>query len=901
MASRVFTFDDFELDADAFELRRAGQPVPMEPQVFEVLALLVENAGRVVPKDEIIQAVWPSGFISDAALNSRIMAARKAVSDDGEQQRMIRTVRGRGYRFVGDVSHAGTPTAPTLERHDRSDAVPGPSPLPLQVPTTSFVGRDSELGRLAELLKRPTCRLVTIAGPGGVGKTRLANQLASRLRVAGAQVTVIGLHGVETIHDMHLAIAREMELQLTGPTVEQIAAALANHDGTLVLDNIEPLLPDAAASLSRLVTETATLRVVVTSREVVGLRDEWVFPIGGLAQTAGNDGISDAERLFMEREAQAGLESDGSSDDAVRRICEQVDGMPLGLELAAALRRYLSREEIAAHIAADLGVLRSDLRDVPQRHRSVPGLLDESLRRLDPDALDALLAMSVFEGSFALASAHRVAGAPLPVVRGLVDRSLLQTTGGAYSLHPLLRQLARERLGPLRHSIEQVHAGHYADFMDRCRIPLESADQVATVASIDAEFRDVVAALRWASRNARLDLIERLAYPLSHYAQVRGRLLDIAEAIDQAVAAAEHAGEPSWRLLALLLTIRTWLDIRTARSPRLLSDARRATMLYHDHEGLPPSGFGTDPAELEAMLHWGAGRYEGLMDAAARAETRAVERGDAASLASALWLGAVARDRLAPVVWEPDGVRHGQYIPANTIAESALREAADQLVRSDGLIADGEHWFTATLHIERAVNAKALGVATAAIAFGQKAVELRRALRDQRGIVDALIRLGDSYLDFEQPDAARVVLAEAQGFVHRLGDINTLTEYERAMGFLYFVEGDLDRALEMFVSAVSTSQQAGSANNVLSSLQGIGEILAIRGQSEFANEIQAFVLAHPATTSFSKARALFALESAGPAAAALPAPGMRLNDFAVYVVSALKTKAIGLSLPPREP
>ena len=125
--------------------------------------------------------------------------------------------------------------------------------------------------------------------------------------------------------------------------------------------------------------------------------------------------------------------------------------------------------------------------------------------------------------------------------------------------------------------------------------------------------------------------------------------------------------------------------------------------------------------------------------------------------------------------------------------------------------------------------------------------------------------------------------------------------FERAMGFLYFVEGDLDRALEMFVSAVSTSQQAGSANNVLSWLQGIGEILAIRGQSEFANEIQAFVLAHPATTSFSKARALFALESAGPAAAALPAPGMRLNDFAVYVVSALKTKAIGLSLPPREP
>ena len=356
---------------------------------------------------------------------------------------------------------------------------------------------------------------------------------------------------------------------------------------------------------------------------------------------------------------------------------------------------------------------------------------------------------------------------------------------------------------------------------------------------------------------------------------------------------------PIWPVTTL--AYRTWLDIRTARSPRLLSDTRRATMLYHDHEGSPPPGFGTDPAELEAMLHWGAGRYEALMDAAARAEARAVKRGDTASLASALWLGAVARDRLAPVVWEPDGVRHGQYIPANAIAESALREAADQLVRADGLIEDGEHWFTATVHIERAVNAKALGATTAAIASGQKAVELRRALRDQRGMVDALIRLGDSYLDFEQPDAARAVLAEAQGFVHRLGDINTLTEYERAMGFMYFAEGHFDRALEMFDSAVSTSQQAGSANNVLSSLQGIGEILSIRGQAEFADEIQAFVLAHPATTSFSKARALFALESAGRGTAALPGPSVRFSEFAVHVVSSLETKRMGLGLPRREP
>ncbi|MGD9934870.1 MAG: winged helix-turn-helix domain-containing protein [Dehalococcoidia bacterium] len=884
MPGRVVTFEDFELDAEAFELRRAGEVVPMEPQVFEVLELLVRHAGRVVPKDEIIAAVWPSGFISDAALNSRIMAARKAVDDSGDQQRLIRTIRGRGYRFVGEVTAgAGTPL--------RAPAKPDtsliqPRALP-SVPVTSFVGRHAELERLEDLLQRPACRLVTIAGPGGVGKTRLANQLASRLRFAGREVTTIGLHGVDTVHDVHLAIAREMELQLAEPTVERVAAALAKRDAVLVLDNVEQVLPAVAPSFATLVAETAALRVVVTSREVIGLRDEWVFPIGGLGQEATSDGLSDAEQLFLEREAQSGGGSDNASNDAVRRICALVDGMPLGLELAAALRRYLTRDEIAEQVANDISVLHSDLRDVPRRHRSIPGLLEESLRRLDPVGLETLLALSVFHGTFTLTSARQVTAASLDVVRGLVDRSLLQASDGAYSLHPLLRQLALERLGPQRDKIERAHAEHYAEFMSRCRKPLESADQMAAATSIDAEFRDVLAAFRWASRNARNDLVEVMAYPLSHYAQVRGRLLEIAEGLDQAVASAESAGEPAWRLLATLLTVRSWVDIRTARSPRLLSDARRASALYLNHDGQPPSGFGMDPVELEAMLHWGAGRYEDVRDAAAKAENRATERNDAASLASALWLGAVARDRLAPLVWKPGDIRKGPFFPADGLSEATLREAETHLRRATDLLAEGEHWCTATLNIERSVNAKALGDAPAAISFGHKAVESRQLLRDQRGTVDALVRLGDSYVDFAEPKAARAILAQAEPLVQRLGDINTLTEYERSMGFLRLMEGDLDGAMEIFISAVRTSQEAGSANNLLSSLQGIGEILAFRGEIGIANQIQSFVSSHPATTPFSGARALFALQSAGLDAPAVPGPRMRLSEFASYVTQSL--------------
>ena len=889
MSGRVMMFEDFELSAEAFELRRAGEVVAMEPQVFEVLVLLVENAGRVVPKDEIIAAVWPSGFISDAALNSRIMAARRAVGDSGDRQRLIRTIRGRGYRFVGEVIEAGdlAPTA-VAEPASPEKAPEQSQAVSLEVAATSFVGRGAELARLEDLLGRPACRLLTIVGPGGVGKTRLVSQLASLLRSRGRDVTTIALHGVESVHGMHLAVAREMQLQLAEPTVERIASALARRNATLVLDNLEQLLPDAAASLARLVAETSGLRVIVTSREVIGLRDEWVFPIGGLGQYAGSEGLSDAEVLFLERETQSGAGAGEPPDETVRRICELVDGMPLGLELAAALRRYLTRHEIAQRVENDIGVLLSDLRDVPQRHRSIPGLLEESLRRLDADALNALLALSVFEGTFSLEAAQQVTGASLAVVRSLVDRSLVQSSDGAYSLHPLFRQLALERLGPLRPAVEQAHAEYYAGFSDRLRPELESSGQLSAAAALDAEFRDVLAAWRWAARNSRLDLVQAIAYPLFIYAQVRSRFPDIRDAVDDAVAAAERAGEPAWQVLALLLAIRSWLEIRTTRAPRLLRDVRDVTLLYLEHEGLPPHGFGMDPHQLEAMLHWGAGRYDQILGAATRAEIRAHERHDFVGEACALWLGAIALDRLAALTWEQGDHGGGTYRPADAVSKATLRDAMSRLDRASGFFDEGgEHWFLATLNIERAVNAQGLGDGRAAVRFGHKALEFRRSLRDPRGTVDALISLGDSHMNLGEAAAAREVLTEAEALVHRLGDVNMVTEYERAMGLLWIVEGDLAAALDLLVSSVRHSQAAGSANNVLGSLRGIADVLWLRGDLDLACQVYAFVWAHPATTPFSVAKSRAVLEMLGVDVDSLPRPEMRLHEFASHVTGLL--------------
>ena len=127
----VYEFDDFELDIPAFELRHSGVPVPTEPQVFEVLAFLVENAGKVLTKDEILDRVWPERYVSEASLNSRVMSARKALGDSGAEQRYIRTVHGRGYRFVGALA---------VPESAATDAPHGAVPPNLPAPGTSFVG-----------------------------------------------------------------------------------------------------------------------------------------------------------------------------------------------------------------------------------------------------------------------------------------------------------------------------------------------------------------------------------------------------------------------------------------------------------------------------------------------------------------------------------------------------------------------------------------------------------------------------------------------------------------------------------------------------------------------------------------------------------------------------------------
>ena len=353
-------------------------------------------------------------------------------------------------------------------------------------PATPFVGREADLAELAGLLATPACRLLTLIGPGGVGKTRLALRAAAEARAAGAfpdGVHVVALQPLASADLLAGAVADAAGLAPAGardPT-EHLRDGLRGRAALLVLDNFEHLL-EGAALLPPILAAAPGVRLLVTSREALALQEEWRYPVQGLPYPAGA-GAADLEgpedyaavRLFAERARRVRRDFSLAEEGAdVARLCRLVEGLPLALELAAAWTSVLSCAEIAADLALGLDVLATRLRDVPERHRSMRAVFDGSWARLDDHQRAVLARLSVFQGGFRREAAEAVAGAAPATLAALVDGSLLHLEpGGRYQLHELLRQYAEERLwerpeaaaggrGPPRRLLHRVVAGHLA-------------------------------------------------------------------------------------------------------------------------------------------------------------------------------------------------------------------------------------------------------------------------------------------------------------------------------------------------------------------------------------------------------------------------------------------------------
>ena len=843
----LFVFDEFVVDPAAFELRRSGEPVAMEPQVFEVLLALVENAGRVMTKDELFDRVWPDRYVTEAALNSRVMSARKALGDSGQLQRYIKTVHGRGYRFVGEV-----------QRPEQS-AVPGRTATPPRASQvvasleagTSFVGRRNELARLIELLQQPSARLVTVVGPGGMGKTRLMCEAAAAV-APNIQVDAIMLeHAAPGSMALEIAAALGMQAR-DGDPAARWAGFFGGEPRLLVLDNVEHLGDEAREVVSGMLRAAPALRIACTSRETLRLRQEWVLPLDGLEP-------ADARDLFLDRAARANGGPLAVDSSVVDRVCELVGYLPLAVELAAALTMYVDAPQIASLIERDAGCLATDLHDVPERHRSMLALFEATCSRLDDGAKGAMGRLSFFEGGFDSEAAAEVSSVSLPELRALAARSLLQVRGGRFTMHPLFRQFAREHAVADPEVVRTAHARHYMALAGRMAAPLQGAGQLEAAETLDVEAGNLLAAWRWAVHSEQASLLQAGLRGLACYLIFRGRFLDAEGLLAPAVQVAEASGDPE--LISAVHVTLFFVRMRLGKPSESVGHARRALAVTREYDLPWQPGFAGDGRIAATALHMGAADYEAQYLTARECRDMAIAAGDRAGQAFSAWLAGAGLLRCAQLQCRAVG-RGFEYWPAEGNSHAA--EAAIYFREAHAILDSwGEAWLAAYVAIDLGVHAVFTGSPEAAAEHYRRAFTLREQIKDPQGMGSALVYLADVLCDMDRAAEALEILDQADVYARRAGDAATLADSARARGIALVALGDLPKARSVLLDALQKSASTAFTNNILGSLRVIAELLILEGRVDEAVVVLHAVEADPGTTPASKAKARLSLQTLG--------------------------------------
>ena len=448
-----------------------------------------------------------------------------------------------------------SPSAETLSLHEQIRAgqigraeslVPVPQRrhnLPVQ--PTPFIGRQALLAQIRARLRNPDCRLLTLVGPGGSGKTRLALEAAAAL-LGGFEhgvffVSLAPLQAAEaTLPTVAQAIGFSFYAAVEGSLEieprQQLLDYLRQKRMLLILDNFEHLLPPACegdeAAIS-LVTDTLrtapAVRILVTSRARLNVQGEHLFPVTGMSFPVltpapsskggkgelGNAARYSAVRLFVAsaRRVQQGFELTTDNSAAVVHICHLVDGMPLGIVLAAAWVQMLSPAEIAAQIEQSIDFLEADLRDVPERHRSMRAVFDRSWSLLTEREREVFQGISVFRGGFTWEAAQRITGASLRELMELVNKSLLRRTStGQYEAHELLRQYAAGKLdeSPAAGEVTRDrHCAYYTSALQRLATGLKGPQQQEALAEMDVEVENARGAWEWAVGRGQVERLDQ--------------------------------------------------------------------------------------------------------------------------------------------------------------------------------------------------------------------------------------------------------------------------------------------------------------------------------------------------------------------------------------------------------
>lgn len=456
----------------------------------------------------------------------------------------------------------------------------------LPVPDSQFIGREEELDQITTYLSDPSCRLLTLTGHGGSGKTRLAIAAAQQLSVALRHgICYVSLSAIDDVNHIAPAILEGLGVPLADRVKPntQLQTYLQERELLLVLDNCEQLLPDIRSVIMELLG-APQVKLLTTSRERMSIQNETVMVIDGLALRAEGTPISySAGRLFLHHARRHRADFDPQKEDAaaIARICQALGGTPMALELAASWLSVLSLPEIAAEVEQDISFINAaPVVSHPARHQDMDVIFEHSWRRLSSPERRLFSKLSVFAAPFSRHAAEQVADATLSLLASLVHKSLLQreTTGddreSHYALHPLLRHFAAEKLREDASTLieaQRAFVDHFSRYLEQRNTLLIGPDHRRAMDEILAVYNNVRAAIRLACQLQDIKAIARMLFPLLGFTYMssislpaaRQLFKQMAQAITTVIYQRPRASKRHQAILARALAYEAWFGLFT--------------------------------------------------------------------------------------------------------------------------------------------------------------------------------------------------------------------------------------------------------------------------------------------------------------------------------------------------
>ncbi len=721
----------------------------------------------------------------------------------------------------------------------------GSSNLPLQ--PTPFIGRSEEITEIVQLLADPACRLLTLVGPGGIGKTRLALQLGTMSSGAFARGSfVVYLQSLRSAEFFVPAVADALGFSLTGqePPLVQLGHYLSDKEALIILDNFEHL-PDAANQLSTLLPSTPHVKYLITSREALNLQEEWLSPVVGLSFPTELDAVSaeqnyDAVQLFNERAQRVYAEfSPVEEVEAIIRVCRLVGGMPLALELAAAWRKTLNCQEIADEIQGSLDFLTTRLRNVSERHHSIQTVFDQTWQRLNEREQDVFKRLSVFRGGFQREAVVDVTGASLPILSALVDKSLLRLdVNGRYQIHELLRQYAAEQLEKSASDVQQTqadHANYYIQFLHQRRQDVAGGRQREALLEIKEELDNIRVAWLWAVATVDADALQKGSEPLGLYYQYLGGYLEGLTLFSQAteVLQAQPRSEATDLALLGVLMYQGWYHLRFGRQEGTEACMVQSQAIYRRLNIPPLPGNITDPNAPLSFVALTRGDYATAVQYAE--QVRQVGEAQQHSI----------NRQFAYHLLAEANVGLGDYETAQKFAQQAYAQS----------LMSGDRWFMAYILNNMGQIAVALGDNRMGKTHFQSSYEIRQEFDDPEGMALALINLGKLAIKEQAFAEAEECYQRSRTIYQDINDKGGLAAANRGSGIVSYEQGDYLLAQGYFRQALQLAVEIDYRPVLFGLLVNIAELLWKMGQRERPLTLLAFTAHHPTTDHETQTRA----------------------------------------------